>query len=172
MPIELPDDDEFQATANPLSKKAEVVLQQASQYEGKFGAARGPGAISVVVLPGRGLITDTVTIVDDKGTKKVSTYLISHAWCLPDHLQHLGVQAEIPYRELHSFHVISGAGSRKPGISFEHKPKLHEAGRDIRVWMKAELATDCAEKLSGMLQALSRQHEFEKEFKTADGDDT
>ena len=73
MPIELPD-DELETTANPLSKKAEVVLQEASQYEGKFGAARGPGAISVVVLPGRGLMTDTVTIVDHKGTKQVSVY--------------------------------------------------------------------------------------------------
>lgn len=39
--------------------------------------------------------------------------------------------------------------------------------------MKEELATDCAEKLMGMLSALSRQYEFEKEFKAdEDGDDT
>ncbi len=85
----------------------------------------------------------------------------------------LSSQAEIPYRELHSFHVITGDGKRKPGISFEHKPNIDTKGRDVRVWMKEELATDCAEKLMGMLSALSRQYEFEKEFKAdEDGDDT
>ena len=82
-------------------------------------------------------------------------------------------QAEIPYRELHSFHVITGDGKRKPGISFEHKPNIDTKGTDIRVWMTAELATDCAEKLMQMLSALARQYEFEKEFKAdEDGDDT
>lgn len=79
-------------------------------------------------------------------------------------------QAQIPYSELHSFHVITGEGKRKPGISFEHKPDTNEKGRDFRVWMKEELATDCAEKLMQMLQALARQNEFEQEFKV--GDDT
>lgn len=80
-------------------------------------------------------------------------------------------QAEIPYTELHSFHVITGEGKRKPGISFEHKPDVDEKGKDIRVWMKEELATDCAEKLMGMLSALSRQYEFEKEFKRGEDED-
>jgi hypothetical protein len=78
MPIALPDEAETETTENPfssaaLSKAADVVVQEASQYEGKFGAARGPGSVSVVVLPGRGLMTDMVTIVDEKGTKKVRT---------------------------------------------------------------------------------------------------
>lgn len=81
MPIALPD-DEAQTTENPfssaaLSKAADVVVQEASQYEGKFGAARGPGSVNVVVLPGRGLMSDMVTIVDEKGVKKVSTCHIS-----------------------------------------------------------------------------------------------
>ena len=37
-------------------------------------------------------------------------------------------------------------------------------GCDVKVWMKQELATDCAEKLMKMLQALARHHEFEQEF--------
>jgi hypothetical protein len=76
MPIVI-DDLEEETTENPfssaaLSKNADVVVQDASQYEGKFGAAKGPGSKSVVVLPGRGLITDMVTIVDEQGDKKVS----------------------------------------------------------------------------------------------------
>ena len=75
MPIALP--EETETTENPfssaaLSKNADVVVQDASQYEGKFGAARGPGSVNVVVLPGRGLISDMVTIVDEKGVKRVS----------------------------------------------------------------------------------------------------
>ena len=58
-----------ETTENPISSAAAV--QGASQYEGQFGAARGPGSISVVVNPGGGLITDMVTIVDDTGDKKV-----------------------------------------------------------------------------------------------------
>lgn len=77
MPIQLPDESE--TTENPfsseaLSKNADVVVQDASQYEGKFGAARGPGSSSVVVIPGRGLINDAVVITDAAGEKKVCTY--------------------------------------------------------------------------------------------------
>ena len=35
---------------------------------------------------------------------------------------------KIPYNELSSFHVITGEGKRKPGISFEHKPDPSKAG--------------------------------------------
>jgi len=88
----------------------------------------------------------------------------------------LPCQAQIPYRELHSFHVITGEGKRKPAISFEHKPDADLPGKDIKVWMPGKSATELAEKLMAMLAALHRQHEFEQEFKSGgddeDGDDT
>ena len=59
-----------ETTENPISSAA-AVQGASQQYEGQFGAARGPGSVSVVVNPGGGLITDMVTIVDDTGDKKV-----------------------------------------------------------------------------------------------------
>jgi|EP01046_Picozoa_sp_COSAG06_P037385 hypothetical protein len=67
------------------------------------------------------------------------------------------LQAQIPYQELYSFHVITGEGNRKPGISFEHKPDAAKRGQDIRVWMPKDKATDCADKLMQMLGALAQQ---------------
>jgi hypothetical protein len=70
-----------ETTENPISSAAAV---QASQYEGQFGAARGPGSISVVVNPGGGLITDMVTIVDDTGDKKVHVRMPDQQLPLPN----------------------------------------------------------------------------------------
>ena len=79
MPIALPDsDDSDDETVNPLSS-VPVVVQQASQYEGKFGAPKGLAAVSVVVLPGRGLMTDKVSVVDHAGNTKVRTSHLSEA---------------------------------------------------------------------------------------------
>jgi hypothetical protein len=76
---QLPDsDDSDDETVNPLSS-VPVVVQQASQYEGKFGAPKGLAAVSVVVLPGRGLMTDKVSVVDHAGNTKVRTSHLSEA---------------------------------------------------------------------------------------------
>lgn len=36
--------------------------------------------------------------------------------------------ARIPYNELSTFHVITGEGKRKAGVSFEHKPDPNKNG--------------------------------------------
>ena len=87
---------------NPMG---ELVLTDDSagggSYRGTYGAAKGPAAQDVTVDTGDGEeLTDAVKIIDQTGTVLVT----------------------IPYRELYTFHVITGEGDRKPGISFEHKP--------------------------------------------------
>ena len=87
---------------NPMG---ELVLTDDSaaggSYRGTYGAAKGSAAQDVTVDTGDGEeLTDAVKIIDQTGTVLVT----------------------IPYRELYTFHVITGEGDRKPGISFEHKP--------------------------------------------------
>ena len=72
-----------ETTENPISSAA-AVQGASQQYEGQFGAARGPGSVSVVVNPGGGLITDMVTIVDDTGDKKVHERMPDQQLPLPN----------------------------------------------------------------------------------------
>ena len=83
---------------NPLG--AVDLAPEGAVYLGKYGAAKGPGAQNVAVTTGDGGIDDVVQITSADGAQV----------------------ATIPYTELYSFHVITGAGKRKPAISFEHKP--------------------------------------------------
>jgi hypothetical protein len=80
-----------------------------SVYLGTYGAAKGPGAQDVSVNTGDGDIDDSVQIKGADGSEVVS----------------------IPYRELHTFCIITGEGKRKPAISFEHKPTVEaKSGRN------------------------------------------
>ena len=149
---------------NPMG---ELVLTDDSagggSYRGTYGAAKGPAAQDVTVDTGDGEeLTDAVKIIDQTGTVLVT----------------------IPYRELYTFHVITGEGDRKPGISFEHKPDpesksgtphvralsiRHPTPSDLadllytltccagfqRVWMDGSSARGCAEELMGNLLELA-----------------
>lgn len=72
-----------------------------ASYEGKYGSAVGPNSTAVTLKTGGGDMDDAVQILSAKDGEVVAT---------------------IPYRELYTFHVITGEGPRKPSISFEHKP--------------------------------------------------
>lgn len=86
---------------NPMS---DLVVSESDSsgalYLGKYGAAKGPASRQVSVATGDGNMDDSVQITDADGAEVV----------------------KIPYRELYSFCVFTGEGSRKPAISFEHKP--------------------------------------------------
>ena len=130
-------------------------------YLGKYRAAKGPDSLEVSVKTGDGNLDDSVQITGADGKELVS----------------------IPYRELFSFCVITGVGSRKPAISFEHKPdqnaksgKNHVRNLCVRlrgesrlsltrtcasglqkVWMESQAATSCAEDLMEMLKGLEQE---------------
>ena len=88
---------------NPMAGLAstEEAGAAGATYEGKYGSAVGPGATAVTVKVGGGDMEDAVEIVAAKSGEVVAT---------------------VPYKELFTFHVITGEGKRKPSISFEHKP--------------------------------------------------
>ena len=177
MPIQIP--DEMEETSNPVAEApAPGAAGYDKTYSGKFGAAKGPSAVQCIVNPGKGGRADAVTIVSSEGETKVrppppQTQLANgpqRAWqgrlLTTDAVSRS--QATIPYLELHTFHVITGEGNRKPGISFEHKPDPAKAGRDYRVWMDGAQAKACAEQVMSILHAIERQLQFEQ---MGDGDD-
>ena len=94
---------------NPMSDLVVSESSSGTVYLGKYGAAKGPTARQVSVTTGDGNMDDSVQITDADGVEVVN----------------------IPYRELYSFCVFTGEGSRKPAISFEHKPdETAKSGRN------------------------------------------